>query len=969
MDRAPIAFLPRRQRGGITWPLPTLIAVVVVGAMLALGALLVWQGWHVARTALLQSAQESTQAMGRLVDEKVRRLMAPASATLNYLVSDPVMFAFDPGERLERAGTFIQILQSIPFLSAAYVGYANGEFILVRPLRTDAVRASVDAPPEAAFLVQSIEYDVRGRKRTVWHFLNSERRQLLARTIPDTGFDPRTRPWYIDADQSPGENLTRPYIFFTTQNIGVTLSLAARDGQAVAGLDVDLTDLGEELKALRLTPNSEITIVGADGNAYAYTDLDRAYRRAGDSVRLSTLAELGVPALTALGAANAGPNQPVSLQVDGKPWFGIAMPLAAFPVGQLKLLMATPDSDLLAGIRAGLIRQAWLTAGIAAVLLVLGWLVGHRLGRDLTVLAGQAQRLSRFDFRQPEVRGSMIREIRQLEDVLGEVCRTIQNFLGTTETIGKEPGLDSMLEKVLQQTVASTACSRGAVYLLDPSESGLELAAVAVPAGQSAPEAPLPDRLALAALAPGGGGLVPPPPAQGQLLLPLASRQAAPLGLLLLEHPLDVPHGGAEFRAFAERLSGALSSAIETRRLIEAQRNLLDGFVRLVADAVDAKSPYTGGHCRRVPELATMIVDRMAQETDGPFKDFRLNEDERYAFHLGAWLHDCGKVTSPEHVIDKATKLEAIHNRIHEVRTRFEVLWRDAEIAHLARLAAGADPAQSEAALTAEQAALKDDFAFLAAANIGGEFMTDAAVARIERIAGRTWLRHFDDRLGLSREEERRVAGLPAIPLPAVEPLIADRAGDIIAWPGRRPPVQRGDPANVYGFDMALPPQRENRGEVHNLSIRRGTLTDEERFLVNDHVVQTYAMLKSLPWPRHLARVPEIAATHHERMDGAGYPRRLDGGALSVEERVMALADVFEALTAADRPYKPAKRLSEALRIMAFMCKEGHLDPQVFGYFLTSGIWQVYAERFLRPEQRDAIDVDALGAIAGGPQG
>jgi hypothetical protein len=240
-------------------------------------------------------------------------------------------------------------------------------------------------------------------------------------------------------------------------------------------------------------------------------------------------------------------------------------------------------------------------------------------------------------------------------------------------------------------------------------------------------------------------------------------------------------------------------------------------------------------------------------------------------------------------------------------------------------------------------------------------------VARIARIAGRTWLRHFDDRLGLSREEERRVAGLPAAPLPAVETLLADRPSDIIVWPGRLPPVRRDDPANVYGFDMALPPHRENRGELHNLSIRRGTLTDEERFLVNDHVVQTYAMLKSLPWPGHLARVPEIAATHHERMDGAGYPRRLDASALSVEERVMALADVFEALTAADRPYKPAKRLSEALRIMAFMCKEGHLDPRVFGYFLRSGIWQVYAERFLRPDQRDAADVDALAALAGVP--
>ncbi|MEP9353904.1 HD domain-containing phosphohydrolase [Xanthobacter sp. KR7-65] len=419
-----------------------------------------------------------------------------------------------------------------------------------------------------------------------------------------------------------------------------------------------------------------------------------------------------------------------------------------------------------------------------------------------------------------------------------------------------------------------------------------------------------------------------------------------------------------------EKLSGALSASVETRQLFEAQKQLLDGFVLLIADAIDAKSAYTGGHCRRVPELATLMVDAMAQQDEGPFRNFRLDEAQREEFRLGAWLHDCGKVTSPEHIIDKATKLEAIHNRIHEVRTRFEVLWRDAEIAHLERVAAGADTEGSRAERDAEQARLQDDFAFIAACNIGGESMTEDAIARVRDIGKQTWLRHFDDRLGLSQQEEQRLRDCPPRPLPAPEPLLADRLDHIVPWGTHKPPVEKDDPANVHGFDMTLPAHRANLGEIYNLSIGRGTLTDEDRFKINDHVIQTYMMLKSLPWPGHLSRVPDIAATHHERVDGKGYPRHLTGDRLSTEERVMAVADIFEALTASDRPYKPAKTLSQSLRIMAFMCKEGHLDPEVFRFFLRSRLWDSYAARHLKSSQRDAVDVDVLCAMlpSGTPQ-
>jgi HD-GYP domain-containing protein (c-di-GMP phosphodiesterase class II) len=454
-----------------------------------------------------------------------------------------------------------------------------------------------------------------------------------------------------------------------------------------------------------------------------------------------------------------------------------------------------------------------------------------------------------------------------------------------------------------------------------------------------------------------------------QLELDLRGRKGQLQGLLALVHPVGSSHGEPAFFEFARQLSGSLAVSIETRQLIEAQKNLLDAVIRLMADAIDAKSPYTGGHCERVPELATMLVDRMSADKEGLYADFSMTEDERYEFYLGAWLHDCGKVTSPEHIVDKATKLEVIYNRIHEVRNRFEVLWRDAEIEHLRRVVAGVPEAESLAQRDVSQQQLREDYAFVAECNVGGEFMADAAIERLRGIAQQTWQRYFDDTLGLASEEARRLkAARPDTPdLPATESLLADRADHVVVWDGKKPPVEKDDPNNIWGFDMKLPKTKQNMGEVYNLAIRRGTLTDEDRFKINDHIVQTYIMLRGLPWPDNLKRVPDIAATHHEKMDGKGYPRCLGSAQLSQADKAMALSDIFEALTAADRPYKAPKTLTESLKIMAFMCKDQHLDVDLYRYFLHSGLWQTYAERYMKPEQIDKVDIAAIEKLLPAP--
>ncbi|MFZ4289658.1 HD domain-containing phosphohydrolase [Variovorax sp. HJSM1_2] len=441
------------------------------------------------------------------------------------------------------------------------------------------------------------------------------------------------------------------------------------------------------------------------------------------------------------------------------------------------------------------------------------------------------------------------------------------------------------------------------------------------------------------------------------LTVPLTPHKGTVLGVLQL---LSVRRAAGpqpspfepEVVGFVEALAAQSAVALENQNLIQAQRELMDAIIRLVAGAVDAKSAYTGGHCERVPELAMMLAEEASKLSQGPLADFGFRtEEEWHEFRVGAWLHDCGKVTTPEYVVDKATKLETIYNRIHEVRTRFEVLLRDAEIATLKNIAAGADPASAWAEFESRKKQLLEDFAFIAEANIGGEFMAPDKMERVRAISAQSWLRHFDDRLGLSQDETSRLGDVPPPPLPAPETLLADKTGHIVPRPYNR----ALDPK--YGFKVKVPEQLYNRGEIYNLCISRGTLTEEERFKINEHIIQTIVMLDAMPFPKHMQRVPEYAGTHHETLTGSGYPRKLDGSQLSIPARIMAIADIFEALTAADRPYKKAKTLSESVKVLSFFKKDGHIDPVLFDLFLTSGVYRRYGERFLHPSQMDEVDI------------
>ena len=374
-----------------------------------------------------------------------------------------------------------------------------------------------------------------------------------------------------------------------------------------------------------------------------------------------------------------------------------------------------------------------------------------------------------------------------------------------------------------------------------------------------------------------------------------------------------------------------IAIAFERKKLTESYSQLLESFVDVLAKAIDAKSPYTGAHCQKVPIITRMLASAAVAETEGPLKNFEMSDDDWYALHIASWLHDCGKIITPEYVVDKSTKLETIHNRIHEIRTRFEVLRRDAHIEYLQKRLQNVDTKERlQAEFVEKVKKLNDDFEFIGRCNVGETALTQKDIDRLDEIARMSFIRYFNRMIGLSWGE-RKLINQPSIySKPEIEFVLQDR------------------PEQLDGL--------YNQGELTNIKVVQGTINADEREKINEHIVTTINMLKDLPFPPELSNIVEYAGAHHERVDGRGYPNGLTGEQMSVPAKIMAIADVYEALTAKDRPYKEPKKLSAVLRIMQNMKNSGHLDPDLYNLFITSGVYIEYAKEYLDKDQIDEIN-------------
>ncbi|MBB6341896.1 HD-GYP domain-containing protein (c-di-GMP phosphodiesterase class II) [Pseudomonas fluvialis] len=958
-------------------PLYVHISYLFVGLLLAFA--LVSNGYQFMQTSALMvnGAKKHFELVGQRAIAELDALYRPTVGTVSLMAHQRLIHADNLQERLDSLQFLITALDSHPAVTALYMGYDSGDFFMIRPWRNEPALMSLFQPPSGTqWLVQSIQV-VDGKPVGEHVFIGLDYQVIERRAKPDYQFDPRSRPWFLSAKQRGDLYVTDPYRFFSSGQVGVTFAYPAENGQAIAGVDVTLQSLNTLLQEIKVTPGSSIALLNAMGEVLGWQKgAPEMIDAGGGKMRLPRLSELPAPMLQRLvSELNQTGKDDLTFTVAGDNWQGIRIALPTVGGQALTMLMATPHAELLA--EAFELRRHGML--IAVALLVLGVLLALAMARlaskPLHALTAEAEKIERFDFDDAIEVESQIAEVVDLSRAMGSMKSTIHRFLELSIALSSETNFQRLLAHLLREMQEITQAEGSLIYLADADASHIELARARW--GGSLLDAESGDAIELAmahghpvvrAMREGKPCALSAEELQTYFplfsdiskplslwVLPLKSRAGDLLGALALlvdekQHKLS-----PELMAFVEALSTTSAVALNTQRLIDEQKVLLESFIQLIAGAIDAKSPYTGGHCQRVPELTKMLARAACAERDGPFASFALSEEQWEELHIAAWLHDCGKVTTPEYVVDKATKLETLYDRIHEVRMRFEVLKRDAEVACWQAIAAGADAEVAQQALAEQLRQLDDDFAFVAQCNEGGEFMAPELLGRLQGIAQRTWHRTLSDRIGISHEEMERKKGTPEPSLPVLEPLLADKPEHLFP----RGPREQMAADNPWGFKVNVPQYLYNRGELYNLSVGRGTLAEEERYKINEHIIQTIIMLEKLPFPRHLRRVPEIAGGHHEKMDGSGYPKRLTREEMSVPARMMAIADIFEALTAVDRPYKKGKTLSEAIRIMGFMRKDQHIDAELFALFLRSGVYRDYAERYMPKALIDDVDITA----------
>ena len=962
----------------LRFPLHITIGTLFIGLIVVFSAVLTWQNYSKTSDIMLSGAAKVYKQATREMFLDFRGTYHSVAETIKLMALSPLINADSLEQRVKSVEMFATALLGEPSLSAIQLGYPNGDYFIVRALTSPHLRQTFSAPDTAQYVSDHISSDASGERQLIRLFFDEQLHEINREAPASTGYDPRTRPWYHNAGEQA--RAIKPYLFYFIGKVGTTITLKTPVPGVVIAADVTLEQLSETIRRHQITPDSEVVLMEADGRALAYRKPGELITQTDDNnFRIAQLSELGSGVLTFLSKELKLEPQPLEFSFAGRRWKGSINSMSGDSGLELYMLMISPLDELLSDAIAIRWMSVMTTLLIVLITIPIVWYVASRISGSVQRLAAEASLISHFDFSNPVETRSFIKEVDTLAVAMAMMKNTISRFLTLINSLAGEKDFDSLLERITRETMQVSQADGVLTYLIDEDEKYLapcmlyenkrgDCSIDNLPRLSLADENELVDFIhnkepSLVHLDSEHTGVFQPLLTQLEtdaltlVALPLHNRQNQAIGTLCLLYresgnSLDRDEYKQQI-AFIQALSGFAAVTLESRQLLMMQEALLNAFIKLIAGAIDAKSPYTGGHCQRVPELTRMLAKAACDSDDPPFRDFKLDDEQWEALDIASWLHDCGKVTTPEYVVDKATKLDTIYDRIHEVRTRFEVLKRDAEIRYWQQLNEGDDRSALQKKLDEERQQLDDDFAFIAECNEGGEFMAAEKVERLQQIAGRSWTRTLDDRIGISWEEKQRKDRTPPSPLPVEEKLLDDKPEHLI----ERPQAERMPVDNPWGFKLDVPEYKFNRGEIYNLSVSRGTLTAEERFKINDHMVQTIIMLEKLPYPKHLRDVPMIAGCHHETMTGTGYPKRLTREQMPLTARMMAIADIFEALTAADRPYKKAKTLSEAVHILSFMKNDEHIDAELFDLFLRSGIWLSYGRKFLQAEQIDEVDI------------
>ena len=966
------------------FPLHMHIATMFIVLTIIIGLVQIWFNYQ-KNTELIKESSiiQYEKVMQRAsMDLKAKYNMAANSVSI--MAQSELAKAATVDQRLEFLPVLSTILSNNEAVSGFEVGYANGDFFIVRSTATPYMREQFKAPADTIYMVDNIQAPPWDPKDNIRIYYDQHLREIARADLGEMKYDPRIRPWYKLAIESEGYATTSPYLYYFVKKVGLTITLESEQKGTVIAADIELDDISSILKDNIISPSSELVLFATNGKVIAYKDPDKLIiedDKGNNSI--AGIEELQSKVLKENSSFIAPQEKEISFYFKNERWGGVVKKFQIHEDFKLFFAFIAPDKELFA--KAVEIR--WQSSFIALLLILIAVPItgygAYLISKPIRKLTIETQKIRQFDFSSQEMGSSIISEISALTHDMIDMKATIGHFLTMINTLAGEKNLDSLLSTITQQTLEISKADAAVLFLLNDDGTYIEPVSVKtadiiddeiiltrhkVTNSKNFIIQSIKQRCAKVHLfqkrADGDRDALAPFFEKFQtnklqvLTLPLNNRSGDMQGMLCVIN--DYTSGRTEDLnnqdriGFMQTLSGFAAVSMESRHLLQSQEELIASIIQLIAGAIDAKSRYTAGHCKRVPEITTMLAREACKQKTGEFKDYSLSKEEWNELNIAAWLHDCGKITTPEYVVDKATKLETINDRIHEIRMRFEILKRDVELEYWQKLAEGKEDVILREAMSKRLQEIDEDFAFVAKCNIGGENMSNQDVHRIKKLSNIQWRRTLNDRLGISWEETERKERSPQAELPVMEQLIADKPEHIID----RDPKDVLAVNNKWGFNMQTPKHLYNRGELYNLSITKGTLNVEERYKINEHMIQGIIMLESLKFPKMLSNVVEIAGGHHEKMDGTGFPKRLRREDMSVSARMMAIADIFEALTAADRPYKKAKKLSEAIKIMSFMKKDNHIDGPLFDLFLRSGIYLEYAHKYLPASQIDQVDID-----------
>lgn len=779
------------------------ISTLFVSLIIVFGMIISWQNYKKTSEIIITSGNQVFDQLNRELLHDLQATRNAVTQAIDMLALSPLIHADSLSARLKALPQLTVALRNELDIAAIQVAYGDGDYFIVRSAGSNTLRRQFHAPEQTAFIVDHIDSDASAKRRLLRLFFDPEL-QVIGRDSPvATQYDPRNRPWYRLAMKHKRPMATKPYLFYFFRKVGATFSVAAPAPGVVVAADITLDQLSKNIARYSVTPSTEVVLFGADGNALAYQDPARLILPVADNrFTIAKLSQLGSTVLKHLDKDLQLEDQSLNFVFERQRWLGAVRKLDMMVGTELCVLMVSPENELLEEANALRWQSLLITLLIILVTIPVIWLFARKISRPLRLLAGEANLISRFDFRSPISTRSIIKEVDDLSEAMRLMKTTISKFTELINSLAGERNLDSLLQRINLETMQISGADAALIYLFDEKENKLQPSALhdhrdgLLDSGAVAPICLAEANPLTLATTRKDSSLIRLDHQHSKQLrqllkllhsdhgdmiaLPLRNREEELIGVLCLlyRHEEDLLNDARI--SFVQALSGFAAVSLEGRQLILLQKALLNAFIKLLAGAIDSKSPYTGGHCQRVPELTRLLAQAACDSTEPPFADFQLDEHSWEALHIASWLHDCGKVTTPEYVVDKATKLETIHDRIHEIRMRFEVLKKEAEIRCWQNIAAGGNRDLLQAALAEECHRLDQDFAFIAACNEGSESMPPEQLQRLQQIAGRTWTRTLDDRIGLSWEEKRRKARSPRQPLPCTEKLLADKIEHLI---------------------------------------------------------------------------------------------------------------------------------------------------------------------------------------------